>query len=121
MATKENNTSSAPTESGANDQPILEAYQEWAAAYDVLARAESEADNNAAYAVLSDAEAKVLSFAPVTARGLAIQVTVFTSFYEFGALADKRFDMEAHLEAIASVNRPASFPGGEALVLEEVA
>ncbi|RDE08378.1 hypothetical protein [Pelagibacterium lacus] len=104
--------------SGSADEEIIAAYQDWAAAYDALALAENDTENTASYEAFRDAEAKVLGFVPTTARGLAIQVTVFTSFYEFDTLADKHFDIEAHLEAVASVKRPASFRGGEALDLD---
>lgn len=95
------------------DTEILAAYQEWALAYDNLAKAETEAENNVAYEKFRDVEAKILSFTPATARGLAVQITVFTSFYEFGLEASNSFNMEAFVAELAAVKRPATFPANE--------
>lgn len=92
------------------DQDILAAYQVWATAYDTLARTETEAEADVAFEALRVAEAEVLSLIPATARDLAIQITVFTSFYEFDLEASNTFDMEAFVEKIADVKRPATFP-----------
>lgn len=95
------------------DKEIIAAYQEWAAAYDALELAVTEAEIDAASDVVQDVEAKVLSFAPTTARGLAIQITVFTDFFQFDLDASRTFDMKVFVEAIAAIKRPETFPSGE--------
>ncbi|HWJ88541.1 MAG TPA: hypothetical protein VNS12_10755 [Pelagibacterium sp.] len=93
------------------DRGILLAYQEWSDAQEALAAAQGDADDQleAEYSAIRTAEDKVLSFAPTTARALAIQVIVFTSFYEFALTANGRFDLEAAVESIAAVERPLPY------------
>lgn len=91
------------------DEEIFAAYREWAAAQDAYEGAVTEEENEAIYARARKAEAKVLSFTPSSARAMAIQIMVFTAFGEFTMEASNTFDMEAFVEQIALVERPASF------------
>lgn len=92
------------------DAKLFAAYDEWARCYDAFASRpiQSDADDAPSWVDLQAAEAALMKFEPVTARGFAAQLMAFTSFGEFGIEASRDFDFEQHAERIANVQRPAS-------------
>ena len=92
------------------DQAILDAYETWRAAYDAMSR--SDEDDGPAFEALRLAELKVVKMEPVTARGLAVQFEVFTSFGEFEASASRDHDFGGTVGRIAGVEPPETHPIG---------
>lgn len=106
------------------DAEILAAYEVWRAAKNALVALPPDSasvEDDRCYQAILEAEALVLSFRPVTARGLAIQHVVFTAWGEFDATRSKTFDYQAHVFAMAGVEPDdwtKANPSGEAGGLE---
>lgn len=90
------------------DSELMAAYLEWKAAYELYASLPLDEDDEPAYAALSAAEEKVMSFTPKTARGAAIITIVFTCFGDFSVYSSSKDNLLDKLEEWAAVDRPAS-------------
>lgn len=89
------------------DQQIVDAYDQWRAAYDAFSEA-PHGTEDPRFEAISIAEQKMMRMTPVTARGLAIQFVVFTSFGEFEATQDRHHDFAGTVERLAAVAPPES-------------
>jgi hypothetical protein len=97
------------------DAAIEAAYANWSAAYEGLADNTDPMLDEWHYRNILACEQACVKLTPVTARGLALQFLVFTSFGEFEATKSANHDFEATMLRTAGVSPPRGLVEAESV------